>query len=136
MENNVLKNRKLKAEINVVPYIDVMLVLLIIFMVVAPLTITNMIDLPSSGYSNQPPTRYIKIELDNSDQIKIGMQGQKKQIKISRDKLFENLQQLFLNYSSLPVMISADKSLKYDEVVKTIDSANKAGFMRVGLATR
>ncbi len=57
------RSRKFKAEINVVPYIDVMLVLLVIFMVVAPLTPPNSINLPKAGRSTQPPTDYIEVEL-------------------------------------------------------------------------
>ena len=57
------RSRKFKSEINVVPYIDVMLVLLVIFMVVAPLSTPSMINLPKAGKSNQPPTEYLEIEL-------------------------------------------------------------------------
>ncbi|NJN40365.1 MAG: hypothetical protein HC807_05275, partial [Gammaproteobacteria bacterium] len=55
------KRRALKAEINVVPYIDVMLVLLVIFMVTAPLINTSMVDLPSVSRSNQPPANPLEV---------------------------------------------------------------------------
>jgi biopolymer transport protein TolR len=110
------RSRKFKSEINVVPYIDVMLVLLVIFMVVAPLSTPSMINLPKAGKSNQPPTEYLEIELKPDGSATVGVHGKK--------------------YPDLPLMISADKDIKYDEVVQTISQANKTGIARVGLSTR
>jgi biopolymer transport protein TolR len=138
------RGRKFKSDINVVPYIDVMLVLLIIFMVVAPLTTPSTIDLPKAGRSTQPPSDYIEIELkaDGSSSIGIhgesgGQGGSPSYAQASqRDDLMKRLVAIHSQHPDLPLMISADKSIKYDEVVQTIAQANKAGIARVGLSAR
>jgi biopolymer transport protein TolR len=130
------RTRKFKAEINVVPYIDVMLVLLVIFMVVAPLSTPSMINLPKAGKSNQPPTEYLEIELKPDGSATVGIHGKKTQTTSKREELGMRLQELHEKYPELPLMISADKDIKYDEVVQTILQANKTGIGRVGLSTR
>jgi biopolymer transport protein TolR len=130
------RTRKFKAEINVVPYIDVMLVLLVIFMVVAPLSTPSMINLPKAGKSNQPPTEYLEIELKPDGSATVGIHGKKNQTTRKREELGTRLQELHEKYPELPLMISADKDIKYDEVVQTISQANKTGIGRVGLSTR
>ncbi len=128
--------RKFKSEINVVPYIDVMLVLLIIFMVVAPLTTPSTIDLPRAGRSTQPPTDYIEIELKADGSASIGIHGQSYDQARQRDDLIKRLAAIHDKHPDLPLMISADKNIKYDEVVQTIAQANKTGIARVGLSAR
>lgn len=130
------KGRKFKSEINVVPYIDVMLVLLVIFMVVAPLTTPNTINLPKAGRSTQAPTEYIEVELKPDGAARVGIHGQSFDTVASRQQLGERIANLYRSHPELPLMISADKDIKYDEVVQTITLANKAGIARVGLATR
>jgi biopolymer transport protein TolR len=130
------RTRKLKSEINVVPYIDVMLVLLIIFMVVAPLTTPSTIDLPRAGRSTQPPTDYIEIELKADGSASIGIHGQSYDQARQRDDLIKRLAAIHDKHPDLPLMISADKNIKYDEVVQTIAQANKTGIARVGLSAR
>ena len=130
------RTRKFKAEINVVPYIDVMLVLLVIFMVVAPLSTPSMINLPKAGKSNQPPTEYLEIELKPDGSATVGIHGKKTQTTNKREELGTRLKELHEKYPELPLMISADKDIKYDEVVQTISQANKTGISRVGLSTR
>src|SRR4051812_43922052 len=68
------RGRKFKSEINVVPYIDVMLVLLVIFMVTSPMIDPSMINLPTAGRSAQPPAEYIQVSLepDGEATVKIG----------------------------------------------------------------
>jgi biopolymer transport protein TolR len=130
------RNRKFKSEINVVPYIDVMLVLLVIFMVVAPITNPNIINLPSAGRSALPPTDYIEIMLKPDSAASIGIHGQPASNSKSTEDLANKLRALHKKNPELPVMISADKEIKYDTVVQMINSANKIGIKRVGLATR
>ena len=130
------RSRKFKAEINVVPYIDVMLVLLVIFMVVAPLSTPSMINLPKAGKSNQPPTEYLEIELKPDGSATVGVHGKKTFSTKKREELGRRLEELHEKYPELPLMISADKDIKYDEVVQTISQANKTGIARVGLSTR
>ncbi len=130
------RSRKFKAEINVVPYIDVMLVLLVIFMVVAPLTPPNTIDLPKAGRSTQPPVDYIEIELKADGAASVGIHGQSFKAVKGREQLGQRLADINKAHPELPLMISADKDIKYDDVVQTITLANKTGITRVGLATR
>lgn len=130
------RNRKFKAEINVVPYIDVMLVLLVIFMVAAPITNPSVINLPSASRSTQPPTDYIEIVLKPAASASIGIRGQRASKVASREQLIDKLAALHKTEPDLPVMISADKEIKYDEVVYAISEAKKLGINRVGLATR
>lgn len=130
------RSRKFKSEINVVPYIDVMLVLLIIFMVVAPLTTPSTIDLPRAGRSTQPPSEYIEIELSADGSASIGIHGQPYDQVKQRDDLIKRLGAIHRTHPDLPLMISADKNIKYDDVVQTIAQANKTGIARVGLSAR
>src|ERR1035437_2861608 len=132
--------RKFKAEINVVPYIDVMLVLLVIFMVTAPLTNPGVINLPSAEKSSLPPTEYIQISLKPDAAAGISINGQKRGAgKIdtapNRASLLKKLNALHEKNPDLPVMISADKEIRYEEVIHVISEAKKFGINRVGLAT-
>ncbi len=134
------KNR-FKSEINVVPYIDVMLVLLVIFMVVAPMTNPGVVDLPSAEKTALPPTDYIQISLkpDVSAEIGIHRPGKAKEPFESvpdRDALIQRLQVLHAENPDLPVLIAADKNIIYNEVIQVISDAKKMGIGRVGLATR
>jgi biopolymer transport protein TolR len=135
------RTRKFKAEINVVPYIDVMLVLLVIFMVAAPLTNPGVINLPTAEKSALPPTEYIQITLQSNVPSTIGVNGQKSgapKPDTARDHgaLMQKLRALHERSPELPVMISADKEIRYDEVITTISDAKKLGINRVGLATK
>ncbi len=130
------RSRKFKAEINVVPYIDVMLVLLVIFMVVAPISNPSVINLPAAGRSTLPPTDYIEIVLKPNEAATIAIHGQAASKSGDRRELGDKLAALHKKHPELPVMISADKEIKYDDVVQAITQANKIGITRVGLATR
>lgn len=135
------RTRKFKSEINVVPYIDVMLVLLVIFMVAAPLTNPGVINLPNAAKSTLPPTEYIRIDLrpDTSATLTIaGSKGGKAETETAANRtvLAQKLQAIHADRPELPVMISADKNIKYDEVIQAISEAKKLGIERVGLATK
>lgn len=135
------RSRKFKSEINVVPYIDVMLVLLVIFMVAAPLTNPGVINLPTAAKSALPPTEYIQISLKPDTSATIGINGRKGRAPQAdqvggRAALIQKLRAMHEADPDLPVMISADKDIKYDEVIQVISEAKKIGINRVGLATR
>lgn len=140
------RKRKFKSEINVVPYIDVMLVLLIIFMAVAPMTNPSVINLPTAGKSTQPPSDYIEIALSvdalasislNSKSATNGVNQQEaKESNLDRKALMQKLKEFHTQKPDLSVMVSADKDIKYDEVVQVISEAKKLGINRVGLATK
>lgn len=135
------RSRKFKSEINVVPYIDVMLVLLVIFMVVAPMTNPNVIDLPNAAKSVLPPTEYIRIDLKPDASASISIHGKKNapttaETVADRAALQQKLTSLYADNPGISVMIAADKNIKYDEVIQAISAAKKLGIERVGLATR
>lgn len=140
------RKRKFKAEINVVPYIDVMLVLLVIFMVVSPMTNPSVINLPTAGQSTQPPADYIEISLrpDAPATIslnrKAGSSGvntqDSKEEAANRAQLMQKLREYHEAKPDLSVLVSADKEMKYDEIIQVISEAKKLGINRVGLATK
>jgi len=135
------RTRRFKAEINVVPYIDVMLVLLVIFMVAAPLASPSVINLPTAGKSAAPPTQYIQITLEPDNRSSISLGGSQASTAQAqkfddRNALLRQLRALHAETPDMPLMISADKNIRYDEVIQMISEAKKAGVDRVGLATR
>jgi biopolymer transport protein TolR len=135
------RSRKFKAEINVVPYIDVMLVLLVIFMVAAPLTNPSVINLPTAERTALPPSEYIQVSLkpDGAAAIVInGKNGSNSEPEAvgERKALMSRLRSLHEANPDLPLLIAGDKEIKYDEVIQTISEAKKIGINRVGLATK
>ena len=133
------RTRKFTSEINVVPYIDVMLVLLIIFMVASPVNDPSVINLPNAGKSAVPPSEYIEIALKPDAKATIKVSGPKRgetQTASTRADLTKKLQALHQDSPDMPVMIAADKTIQYDEVIQVISEAKKLGITRVGLATK
>ncbi|QRX81363.1 ExbD/TolR family protein [Glaciimonas sp. PAMC28666] len=132
--------RKFKAEINVVPYIDVMMVLLVIFMVSAPMVNPNVINLPNAAKSVAPPTEYIEIALKANGDFSVRINGKKnggsQAETVEKNRLKARLQALHDDNPDMPVMISAEKDIKYDEVIQVISEAKIMGINRVGLATK
>jgi biopolymer transport protein TolR len=131
--------RKLKSEINVVPYIDVMLVLLIIFMAVPPTQNPSEIKLPSAERSTQPPDDYIQVAIKENAQLQIGITGKNPQALenvSSRAALVARLREIHADHPDYPVLIAGDRDSKYDDVIQLISEAKKMGITRVGLATK
>ena len=129
--------RKLKFEINVVPYIDVMLVLVVILMVAAPMTNPSVVNLPNAGPSKQAPSDYLEITIKANGDTSIGKHSQSKQKEmVSNQALMARLKELNKDNPDLPLLIAADKEVKYDDVVKTLAAAKKMGIARVGLSTK
>jgi biopolymer transport protein TolR len=131
--------RKLKSEINVVPYIDVMLVLLIIFMAVPPTQNPSEIKLPSAERSTQPPDDYIQVAIKENAQLQIGITGKNPQALedvASRGALVARLREIHADHPDYPVLIAGDRDSKYDDVIQLISEAKKMGINRVGLATK
>jgi len=131
--------RKLKSEINVVPYIDVMLVLLIIFMAVPPTQNPSEIKLPSAERSTQPPDDYIQIAVKENARLAIGVGGKQAHALEdvpTRAAVVERLRAMHAEHPDYPVLISGDRDSKYDDVIQLISEAKKMGINRVGLATK
>ncbi|MES2300051.1 MAG: biopolymer transporter ExbD [Pseudomonadota bacterium] len=133
------RRRKFKSEINVVPYIDVMLVLLIIFMVVPPANSPSVINLPTAEKSALPPDDYIQIVIQPNTALSIGINGKgarAPETATSRGAVLRKLRVLHEEHPTYPVMISGDRDSKYDDVIQLISEAKKMGINRVGLATK
>jgi biopolymer transport protein TolR len=136
------KGRRTINEINMVPFIDVMLVLLIIFMVTAPLISPSMIDVPSVGKAAQAPDQVITIEIHKDKSIEIKSrsnttkQGVETTLKASLDNVAGQVLSLETSASNTPVIISADKTLPYENVIQVMDKLQKGGVQRVGLSVQ
>jgi biopolymer transport protein TolR len=133
------RGRKFKSEINVVPYIDVMLVLLIIFMVVPPANSPSVINLPNAEKSALPPDDYIQITLRPNASLTIGINGKvtrPAQDMADRPALLRRLRAIHEEHPDYPVLIAGDRESKYDDVIQLISEAKKMGIHRVGLATK
>jgi len=122
-------SRRLMNEINVVPYIDVMLVLLVIFMITAPLVNSGQIELPQIGKSLKPPVAPLEviIKADNSLTLRDLALTNTEQ-KVNRAELIEAIKQKQAKNTDQPVVIAADKSVRYEEVMKVMDILQKARF--------
>ena len=130
-----MRQRKLKNEINVVPYIDVMLVLLVIFMVATPMMTTGSVDLPTTGTAPQKPPKYIKVEVGNNGDLSIydtaGKLTRARGIKDMKTQLAA-LQQA---NGEIAVLIAGDKETQYKNVIEVLDEVKRLGFQKVGLET-
>ena len=129
------RRRRTISEINMVPFIDVMLVLLIIFMVSAPLITTGVVDLPSMGKSKQRPEHVVEVVVGTDESVKLRIDG-KETTAVSASKLAGRVRELQAGDGNTPVVISADRNVKYEAVVKVMDTLQRAGVLRVGLSVK
>ncbi|MBB3281009.1 MULTISPECIES: protein TolR [unclassified Roseateles] len=128
--------RRTMNEINMVPFIDVMLVLLIIFMVSAPLITTGVVDLPSVGTAKTQPQHVIQVIVGTDEQLKIKLDGDQDPSPVPLKALAARVRDAQKGDAATPVVISADRNVKYEAVVKTMDVLQRAGIQRVGLAVK
>ena len=128
------RGRRTINEINMVPFIDVMLVLLIIFMVTAPMITPSVIDLPSVGKAAKQPDQVIQIVVQKDGSLE--MVNDAKNSKINFDSLANTVQLAQTGQTSSAVVISADRNVKYETVVKVMDTLQRAGIQRVGLSVQ
>lgn len=133
------RGRRTISEINMVPFIDVMLVLLIIFMVTAPLITPSMIDLPSVGKANKQPDQIIQVIVGKNEGLEIKVKDQTSSITLKDLAGAVKQAQGAPNSAaaaSSAVVISADRNVKYESVVKVMDTLQRAGIQRVGLSVQ
>ncbi len=129
-----MRQRRLKNEINVVPYIDVMLVLLVIFMVTAPMMTTANIDLPSVGKAPVAPVAPLEVAI-KADQslLLIDRAGNGREIRVDRNELKKLVLAAQAKNPEQPVLIAGDKNVKYEAVLSVMDDLQRAQVKRVGL---
>lgn len=120
------------SEMNVVPYIDVMLVLLIIFMVTAPMLTMGEIEVPSAGTAQRLPEKIIRVSISVSNEIKLTNTAGTT-TSVTRDQLVSEVKAMQGENSNTAVIIAADKKLPYEDVVKILSSLQQNGIARVGL---
>jgi len=130
------RGRRNISEINMVPFIDVMLVLLIIFMVTAPLITPSMIDLPSVARAPTQPDQVIQIVVNKDEALDLKMQNKTQRLPL--DAIISAVTQAQANVPAgkSAVVISADRNVKYESVVKVMDGLQRAGVQRVGLSVQ
>ena len=128
------RGRRTINEINMVPFIDVMLVLLIIFMVTAPMITPSVVDLPSVGKAGKQPDRVIQIVIAKDETLELKQQS--KTTKLGKSDVASAVKNAQDGDASMPVVISADRNVKYESVVKVMDTLQRAGIQRVGLSVQ
>jgi biopolymer transport protein TolR len=132
------RQRKLMNQINVVPYVDVMLVLLVIFMVTAPLVSPGLVELPSVGKASQPPEAPLEvlIRTDQSMLLRERVKGQAVDRNVSMAQLVTAVRQKQAQAPEQAVVISADKDVRYEAVLRVMDELQRAQVRRVGLMVK
>jgi len=118
-----------------VPFIDVMLVLLIIFMVTAPLITTGVVDLPSVGKAQQRPTSVVEVIVGGDEKLRLRI-DQQPPAAVTLQQLPARVRVLQAGNAEVPVVISADRNVKYDAVVRVLGRLQESGTRRVGLAVK
>jgi biopolymer transport protein TolR len=129
-----MRQRKLMNQINVVPYIDVMLVLLVIFMVTAPMIQTGSVDVPSVGKSSQPPSEPLEVIINRDESLALNDRSRTGQESaVTRSELAARIKEAQSRNPQQPVLISADKSVRYEAVMRVMDELQRQQVPRIGL---
>jgi len=127
--------RKSINQINVVPYIDVRLVLLVIFMITAPLITPGEITLPSVGSSLTTPLAPMEIQIKRDGAL-LFKEGTASPVRVSRDELIARIQARQQKDPAQAVVISADKDVRYESVVEVLDMLQRNKVSKVGLLAK
>ena len=131
------RRRRAMSEINVVPYIDVMLVLLIIFMVAAPLINPGQIDLPQVGAKLDPAVAPLEVRVRaNGELYVVDRSRSGDELRVQRPQLLEIVRQAQRANAEQAVVIAGDRSVRYEEVLKVMDVLQQGQVKRVGLLAR
>ncbi len=130
--------RRSMNQINMVPFIDVMLVLLIIFMVTAPLITTGLVELPSVGRAAQTPQVVVEVIVYADQTLKLRTRGKESSEAepVALAQLLARVRDKQRGDADAPVVISAAKTVQYDQVMRVMDALQKGGVKRVGLSVR
>ncbi|KAF1046846.1 ExbD/TolR family protein [Xylophilus sp.] len=127
--------RRSMNEINMVPFIDVMLVLLIIFMVTAPMLTPSSINVPSVGKGSKAPKTFGQVVVQKDGSLQLKTDGNERPVSLGAlGKAARDWQAT--QPEGTPVLITADRNVSYDSVVKAMDALQRAGVQRVGLSVK
>ena len=129
-------SHRLMNQINVVPYIDVMLVLLVIFMVTAPMMNPSQVDLPSVGKASQVKVAPLQVVVDKNGDLSFRDQDGKAERRVQRDELIALIKERQSRNPEQAVVIAADKGVLYEKVVEVMDTLQRNNVQRVGLLVR
>ena len=128
------RGRRTINEINMVPFIDVMLVLLIIFMVTAPLITPSVIDLPSVGKAARQPDQVLQIIIDKEGLLNLKVDDKTTQLGLR--EIAGAVRKAQQGTTDPAVVISADRNARYEQVVRVMDTLQRGGIQRVGLSVQ
>jgi len=130
--------RRLMNEINVVPYIDVMLVLLVIFMVTAPLINPGQVELPQVGKTSNPPAQPIEVSIRSDGTLSLRDRSSRNPTDrpISRNELLKEIRAKQTRNPEQAVVISADKDVRYAAVLAVMDMLQENQVRKVGLLAK
>lgn len=129
--------RRLMNEINVVPYIDVMLVLLIIFMITAPLIQPSQVELPEIGKSSAPPAEPLEVTIAANGNLTLrDRAGTNREQQVNHSQLVELIKARQAQNANQPVVIAADKNVRYEEVIQVMDVLQQQQIRKIGLLTK
>jgi biopolymer transport protein TolR len=129
--------RKQVAQINMVPLIDVMLVLLVIFMITAPFINPGQVQLPSVGKTSSAPNLPIQVTLKEDGSLTVKDRGQNDiERSINQRELGAIVKQIQHKRPDAPVVIAADKSVRYEAVMNLMSALQQANVARIGLLAR
>ena len=129
-----MRQRRQINQINVVPYIDVMLVLLIIFMITAPLIQSGSVNLPSVAKSSQPQVAPLEviIQADQSIALRNRAQGDA-EVPVAREALAAEIARIRQAHPDQAVLIAADKTVRYEVVMGVMDLLQRQQVAKIGL---
>ena len=131
------RTRKQLSQINVVPMIDVMLVLLVIFMVTAPFINPAQVELPSVGKTSQTPAQPLEVIIKASgDYLLKNRASGETERSVTKRELAAALAELHRAAPDQPVVIAADKNVRYEEVMHTMNLLQQAQITRIGLLAK
>lgn len=138
METSRRSRSRVMCQINVVPYIDVMLVLLVIFMVTAPMINTGQVDLPQVGKSSAAPAQPIEVRVLGTNQVGLQDGSTASERRVDLDALGALVKQRQTQSPGeiRPVVIAADQRVEYGKVMEVMDRLQMAGVQRIGLLTK
>jgi len=129
--------RRLMNQINVVPYIDVMLVLLVIFMITAPLINPGQIELPSVGRTSGPPQQPMEVSVRTDGTLWLRDRARTAQERrVSRNELIAAIRQKQKQNPGQAVVIAADKDVRYESVLEVMDMLQQNQVRKVGLLAK